>query len=1170
MNEPLQLEWSQSVVGNNGKILHLGNTVQPGQGANVSLSCLDQDGNLLWQSGYNSAGNDNDFGISLVQSSSGDIYALGTTENGTTTNHDILLLKFDSIGNLTWSQLINSVYNLNDIGTELILSQNEDFIYISASSEETVGDYDLLTMKYDISGNMVWQNRYDHNALVEIPTGIRMDNNGGVYISAASGSTMNIWDYTVVRYDQNGTFLGDIRQPSVGAGFDQPMDFTQDSVGNIYITGRGANNAQYDIRTIKLNENYGLEWAVSFDLSGFDDQGNTILVDVQGNVYVGGYATQADNVKNMVLLKYDQNGTLLNNHVFPGENPFQDAEIVDAKNKDFNSFYFLFNDKNKNGLSQSGVFKVDSTLSMKWNKKISSPDSLFGNDLNISSDGDLYASASINGSHCKNLIVRFSEFSQLENYFLDDSLVPYCKDNELIIRFKNSAINKDAVNNNYNDKREIEFASIDYFLTNQAMNSFQNVSYGFCPESEGECAFTAIKLFKQMKTFDTLAINRLGDTVRVPDFWTTFLVVLPSSVGLDFAFNQLNGANDIIAYCEPNLFIEKLSPPNDTYYDSQESLYSQFLYPDGHINMEEGWEVYPEAGRPDIRSGVYDEGINFRHEDFGYDGINTSSSKVRGGFDFESNGSIYNLQLPDDGHGTPVAGIIGAIRNNATGIAGIAGGNFQGMNDFSDKGSSLYAMRIIQNSMPGFFGNPIQHVYDAIVSGSIDDTLSYTFGLHNMNHSWRIHPAVSPAFFIDTNITLLKEATHFANRMNVTVVAARGNEGNATATYPATIDDDWVLSVGGAGTNGLLKDKFNGFPQLGAYSSSYGLAMDVIAPAADQMILTTKAYYNDDYQSFSMTSAAAPHVTGVVNLLQSYLNDTMPAYKNLAPEDCEHILEMTAVQNDTNVNAEGYSESTGRGIIDAGAAMRRVELTYNSVLHFGTNQFSPHSTSLTQVGTMQNVFIKENVQNVNNVWFLKGEYLMNIYRVDAIVNHQLGLHDTIVDIWPRPSASSVFGPILNDSLLPRERIAINSFTLDTCEMSGYLYEVFDTLGNYIDFLPHKPFFPRPEFEYTILARDSTAPNVGVTNEVFSLNDIQLFPNPTNDHQMIVINNCANKKLSITLYDINGRKVMDVLPKKVVHHQNHQQKINVSHLDSGVYFYKIELDNEIFTLKTVKQ
>jgi hypothetical protein len=46
--------------------------------------------------------------------------------------------------------------------------------------------------------------------------------------------------------------------------------------------------------------------------------------------------------------------------------------------------------------------------------------------------------------------------------------------------------------------------------------------------------------------------------------------------------------------------------------------------------------------------------------------------------------------------------------------------------------------------------------------------------------------------------------------------------------------------------------------------------------------------------------------------------------------------------------------------------------------------------------------------------------------------------------------------------------------------------------------------------------------------------------------------------------------MDVLPKKVVHQPNHQQKINVGHLDSGVYFYKIQLNNEIFTLKTVKQ
>lgn len=69
----------------------------------------------------------------------------------------------------------------------------------------------------------------------EFPIGIDFDDNGDVFVTGASGSTINRWDYSIVKYTVGGTFLGDERSVMPGIGFDQVLAFARDSLNNIYI-----------------------------------------------------------------------------------------------------------------------------------------------------------------------------------------------------------------------------------------------------------------------------------------------------------------------------------------------------------------------------------------------------------------------------------------------------------------------------------------------------------------------------------------------------------------------------------------------------------------------------------------------------------------------------------------------------------------------------------------------------------------------------------------------------------------------------------------------------------------------------------------------------------------------------------------------------------------------
>ncbi|MBQ9548627.1 MAG: S8 family serine peptidase [Bacteroidales bacterium] len=118
--------------------------------------------------------------------------------------------------------------------------------------------------------------------------------------------------------------------------------------------------------------------------------------------------------------------------------------------------------------------------------------------------------------------------------------------------------------------------------------------------------------------------------------------------------------------------IRKRSKPNDTYYDQQWALRNNGTLGKGFVNgcdlnVEPVWEQYTTGYRRVIVS-VVDGGVDPRHPDIQGNLIPASTS---GSWNFVTN----SANITTDDHGTHVAGVIAAVRNNNRGIAGIAGGD---------------------------------------------------------------------------------------------------------------------------------------------------------------------------------------------------------------------------------------------------------------------------------------------------------------------------------------------------------------------------------------------------------------------------------------------------------------------------------------------------------------
>lgn len=1167
---PYLLEWFNSITTENNDLITVGNTFVPGQGANVLVTRFNKLGDKLWEKDFNSNGSANDYGIALAEDDLGNVYVIGTTDNNSITDYDVVILKYSSNGVLVWSKQWDSGEHLKDIGTGIVTDGNEN-IFVSISSETAQTRMDYLTMKLDGNGNVLWKNRYDNNFLDDTPIGIDVLQGGNVVVMGASASAIDSWDYTTIVLSNSGVHLNEERVNISNGGFDRPLAFTKDSEGNIYITGKTSTNGlNYDMTTIKIDTDYSLAWVETIDYAGSDDQANAIVVDEEDNLYVGGYVTKNNGAKAMAIIKYDSNGNELWRQIQSANIPNLDVSVKSLEKNENGTLFYAIEETLENGELKGALAQIKEDGETVWKRTINYLGSNVPTTIRKATDGTLYLTALKGNSNPTYETMRYtSRLSDTSNVYNANG-EPIYRKNQLIVRFK-----PEALDSNVFDKVDREYGSLEDFLKPWALNVISDEFNKFCNECRIEIA--AIRLFPHLTTGLTTAIGRLGNPVKIPDFWTTLLLEFYGNVTIEQAHNFLKTIPNIVAYSEPNFYAKLTNGANDAYYnDEQASLHPTPLYSDGHINIEEAWSIFPDAGYPFVKCGVFDDGIQFLHEDFGYDGNNISTSKIKG-WDFESNQNLTAMQ--DSSiyfkHGTPCAGIIGALRNNDIGIAGIAGGNMQDDNT----GVSLYGFRMFQSTQnspvgvpfPDSLGafSPLQYFYDALVMSAIDSILDYTYGLHVSSNSWRIDDSLyagppSNPFFTDTNITLLKEAVHFNNRMQVTFVAARGNEGYNSNSYPAILDDDWVLSVGGSGRDGSYKTIENGDP---LWVPSYGQKMDVTAPSTSEIIYSTHRNPNGigSYGSFNGTSAAAPHVAGVVSLLMSYLNDPFPSYNNLAPEDCERIIELSA----TDVGPVGYDSLNGWGRLDAGAALRLVEKNKYKVHHFGTHYF-PNTKETIQTEYLKPITLKEQVQNANGNWFPRGAYKVNAFQITAEIVHALPSSDSIMYYWARPSMSTVFESIKYDSLLPRERVYIDStnFSQSNCVLSGYVYEVFDMNNNAIGWLPFDTTLTKAHFEYTVLTKNISAS--GMNKEALNQeNWVTLYPNPSKNNQQIVLELPQNTPFQIELYDINGRLIKSVFNGNTKENTTNIT-VDISKLSQGIYFYTVHSGEKVKSLKFIKQ
>lgn len=427
------------------------------------------------------------------------------------------------------------------------------------------------------------------------------------------------------------------------------------------------------------------------------------------------------------------------------------------------------------------------------------------------------------------------------------------------------------------------------------------------------------------------------------------------------------------------------------YINTGNSLVSSYVVEGGDIAVKDAWRL--TGGDPDIIVAICDGPVKYDHPDLAPNmWVNTREQNGVEGKDDDGNGyvdDIYGLNCTtgygeidwsnrdESGHGTHVAGVVGAVNSNGTGICGVAGGTGKG------DGVRLMSCQIFNGGQSSNDASAVAFYYAAKNGASIaqcsfgwqggvfdsDDTYKKAYGVEYAAIKYFMDPDNNNSKVLDSNI----------------MIFAAGNDASRQSSYPGALEE--VVCVTALGPDLLPAINY----------TNYGAGCNIAAPGGDYFVGTLypgevnrsqvlSTFINTvavtakvgaektaghDYAYMQGTSMACPHVSGIAALGLAYAEKLGKKFSReefismllTSVDDIDARLtsgsKPRAIEGGKVVNGDlaPYRKQMGTGAIDTWQFLMAIEGTPSILVETGksarydiSTYFGGNAVNLTYLG----------------------------------------------------------------------------------------------------------------------------------------------------------------------------------------------------------------------------
>jgi hypothetical protein len=284
-------DWAEAIaVDDSGYCYVTGHSFGIGPDRDYATIRYKPNGDTAWVRRYDRADGD-DWALALAVDRYRNAYVTGYTAQfaGCPTNIDYTTLKYTQNGVLAkgWPQIYEGPGQSDDYANDVVVDSSGNNIYVTGGSTG-IGTYtDYATIRYNVIGGIVWgPKRYNGpNNSYDVATAVTVDRAGNVYVTGRSAQNTQSpfnFDYATIKYYANGDTAWIRRYNGPSNGDDDAYAIAVDDSGNVYVTGTSG--------TIKYDANGNQLWVRTW--GGVD-----IALDKSNNVYVTGVGSGYTTVK---------------------------------------------------------------------------------------------------------------------------------------------------------------------------------------------------------------------------------------------------------------------------------------------------------------------------------------------------------------------------------------------------------------------------------------------------------------------------------------------------------------------------------------------------------------------------------------------------------------------------------------------------------------------------------------------------------------------------------------------------------------------------------------------------------------------------------------------------------------------------------------------------------